>query len=195
MELRRLEMWQVWKTFRTVDVTLPQYLRTAPLKQLAWATRAPGGGTAPEDWGGGRGELQPEHLLRLGILLKKQWMSINLLRPESVKEIEPAEYAENTEKSGNTIGVSVISIFTFHFSLWRVMLKKIWILVHCVEGNSYPGTTQRYTIKKKTWKNPYHCTMCGKGLISRNHTKRHMKSLARENLYQCVLCGKTIVET
>ena len=42
-------------------------------------------------------------------------MSLNLLRPESVKEIEPAEYAENTEKSWNTIGVSVISIFTFHY--------------------------------------------------------------------------------
>ena len=37
--------------------------------------------------------------------------------------------------------------------------------------------------------------MCGKGFISRNHTKRHMKSLARENLYQCVLCGNIIVET
>ena len=74
------------------------------------------------------------------------------------------------------------------------MLKKIWILVHCVEGNSYPGTTQRYTVIE-TEKNPYHCTMCGKGLISRNHTKRHMKSLDRENLYQCVLCGNRIVET
>ena len=42
-------------------------------------------------------------------------MSMKLLRPESVEEIEPAEYAENTEKSGNTIGVSVIFIFTFHY--------------------------------------------------------------------------------
>ena len=45
-------------------------------------------------------------------LLKKQWMSMKLLRPESIEETEPAEYAKNTEKSGNTIKVSEISIFT-----------------------------------------------------------------------------------
>ena len=27
--------------------------------------------------------------------------------------------------------------------------------------------------------NLYYCTLCGKGLISRDHTKRHMKSHAR----------------
>ena len=111
------------KHFRTMDVTPPQYLRTSPLKQLAGATRAPGGGPAPEDWGGGRGELQPEQLLRLVTLLKKQWMSMKLLRPESVEEIEPAEYAENTEKSGNTIRVSEISIFTLEVEkLMRLLI-------------------------------------------------------------------------
>ena len=62
---------------------------------------------------------------------------MNLLRPESVKEIEPAEYAENTEKSGNTIGVSVISIFTFHYdeSCWRKSesLCTVWKEIHIQE--------------------------------------------------------------
>ena len=49
--------------------------------------------------------------------------------------------------------------------------------------------------KINTGKSPYHCGMYGKGLMSLKHTKRHMKSLARENLYQCVLCGNRIVET
>ena len=30
---------------------------------------------------------------------------------------------------------------------WRVMLEKIWIIMHCVEGKSYQGTTQRDTVK------------------------------------------------
>ena len=37
--------------------------------------------------------------------------------------------------------------------------------------------------------------MCGKRIISRNHTKGHIKSIARENLYQLVLCGNRLVET
>ena len=36
--------------------------------------------------------------------------------------------------------------------------------------------------KINTWKNPYHCTMCGKGLISRNHKTKHMKSLSHRTL-------------
>ena len=39
------------KHFKTMDVTPPQYLRTLPLKQLAGATRAPGGGPAPKEIG------------------------------------------------------------------------------------------------------------------------------------------------
>ena len=39
-------------------------------------------------------------------------MSLKLLQPESVEEIELVEYAANTEKSMNTIKVSEISIFT-----------------------------------------------------------------------------------
>ena len=50
-------------------------------------------------------------------------MSMKLLRPESVEEIEPAEYAENTEKSGNTIRVSEIFIFTLEFEeLMRLLI-------------------------------------------------------------------------
>jgi hypothetical protein len=43
-------------------------------------------------------------------------------------------------------------------------------------------------IKRNTEKN-YIPVLCGQGIISGNHTKRHMKSLARENLYQSVLHG------
>ena len=39
-------------------------------------------------------------------------MNINESTTESVEETEPAENAENTEKLGNTIMVSEISIFT-----------------------------------------------------------------------------------
>ena len=50
-------------------------------------------------------------------------MSMKLLGPESVEEIEPAEYAENTEKSGNTIRVSEISIFTLEVEkLMRLLI-------------------------------------------------------------------------
>ena len=31
---------------------------------------------------------------------------------------------------------------------WRVMLEKIWILMHSVEGKSYQGTTQSNTVKR-----------------------------------------------
>ena len=37
---------------------------------------------------------------------------MKVFQPESVEKIEPTEYAENTEKSGNKIRVSDISIFT-----------------------------------------------------------------------------------
>ena len=39
-------------------------------------------------------------------------MNINVNTTESIGETEPAENAENTEKLGNTIMVSEISIFT-----------------------------------------------------------------------------------
>ena len=115
---------------------------------------------------------------------------MNLLRPESVKEIEPAEYAENTEKSGNTIGVSVISFFTVN----RHAEENLNPCALC--GMKFISRNHSKVHNKiNTWKNPYICSMCGKGLISRNHKTRHMKSLARENSYQCVLCGNRIVET
>ena len=52
-------------------------------------------------------------------------MSIKLLQPESVEEIELVEYAENTEKSRNTIKVSEISIFTLEVEkLTRLLISK-----------------------------------------------------------------------
>ena len=58
-------------------------------------------------------------LLRLVALLKKLGMSMKLLGPESVEEIEPAEYAENTEKSGNKIRTSEI---LFLLLKWRILI-------------------------------------------------------------------------
>jgi hypothetical protein len=50
-------------------------------------------------------------------------MSIKLLQPESVEEIELVEYAENTEKSRNTIKVSEISILTLEVEkLMRLLI-------------------------------------------------------------------------
>ena len=103
-----------------MDVTLPQYLRIARPKQLAGATRAPEGGPAPETEE--ERKRQPVQLLRLVALLKKQGMSMKVLQPESVEEIEPTEYAENTEKSGNKIRVSDISIFTLEVEKWRISI-------------------------------------------------------------------------
>ena len=45
--------------FITMDVTPPQYLRTAPLNQLAEATRAQGGGRLQKIKEVGGGKLQP----------------------------------------------------------------------------------------------------------------------------------------
>ena len=42
----------------------------------------------------------------------KEVVNINETTTESVEETEPAENAENTDKLGNTIVVSEISIFT-----------------------------------------------------------------------------------
>ena len=52
-------------------------------------------------------------------------MSIKLLQPESVEEIELIEYIENTEISWNTIKVSEISIFTLKVEkLMRLLISK-----------------------------------------------------------------------
>ena len=51
---------------------------------------------------------------------------MKLLQPDSVEEIELVEYAENTEKSRNTIKVSEISIFTLQVQkLMRLSISKI----------------------------------------------------------------------
>ena len=53
-------------------------------------------------------------------------MSIKLLQPESVEEIELVEYAENTEKSRNTIKVSEISICTLEAEkLMRLLIIRL----------------------------------------------------------------------
>ena len=36
---------------------------------------------------------------------------------------------------------------SFPRATWKVKLDKIWILMHCVEGKSYQGTTQRDAVK------------------------------------------------
>ena len=79
--------------------------------------------------------------------------------------------------------------------IWRVMLTQILILAHCVEGISYPGTTQRYTVKKILGRILITLLCVAKGLYPEANPKRHIKSLARENLYQCVLRGNIIVDT
>ena len=62
---------------------------------------------------------------------------MKLLQPETVEEIKPSEYAENTEKSGNEIRVSEISIFfTLEVEkLMRTLISKIFFsdkkIVYC----------------------------------------------------------------
>ena len=48
-------------------------------------------------------------------------------------------------------------------------------------------------MKIYTCKNPYHCDLCGKEFIFRNHIKRLMKSHARDNSYRCTLCGRRFI--
>ena len=49
-------------------------------------------------------------------------VNINETTPESVEETEPAENAENTEKSGNTIIVSEIFISTLAVEKLKTLL-------------------------------------------------------------------------
>ena len=39
--------------------------------------------------------------------------------------------------------------------------------------------------------NPY--ALCGREVISRNHSKRHSKRIFEKNLYQRTLCGKKLI--
>ena len=84
--------------------------------------------------------------------------------------------------------------------------------------SKYHTTTHRTKRHMKIYsrENPYHCSLCGKGSISRSHINNHMKSHARENLcerefiswnhpkryskrntgknpYHCILCGKGLI--
>ena len=52
-------------------------------------------------------------------------MSMKLLQPQSVEDIELVEYAVNTEKSRNIIKVSETSIFTLEVEkLMRLLISK-----------------------------------------------------------------------
>ena len=79
-----------------MDVRHLQYLGTAPMNQLTEVTRAQG-----------RGELRTE----IGDI-SEETVNINETTTESLKETEPAENAENTEKLRSTKMGLEISIFT-----------------------------------------------------------------------------------
>ena len=111
---------------------------------------------------------------------------MKLLRPESVEEIEPAEYAENTEKSGNTIRVSEISIFTLEVEkLMRLLIQKILLLTK----NSLLQKKQAVTVKDEAAKasktdtnlEKFNCDQC-------NCTNSPEKGLT--NHMQMKLCHK-----
>ena len=65
-------------------------------------------------------------------------MNINETTLWSVEETEAAENAKNSEKSGNTILVSDISIFTLSGETLKTLLI-------CVANDLAPGTTHRDT--------------------------------------------------
>ena len=92
-----------------MDVTPPQYLRTAPLKQSAGATRTPGGGAGPSRLMGRERRAAARAALEIGDTTEET-VIVNETTPEAVEETEPAENAENTEKSVNAIIAAEISI-------------------------------------------------------------------------------------
>ena len=73
-------------------------------------------------------------------------MSMKLLQPESVEEIELVEYAENTEKSRNTIKVSEISICTLEAEKLMRLLIVFRVLL---PSNGFPcSLTERVCSSK-----------------------------------------------
>ena len=50
-----------------------------------------------------------------------------------------------------------------------------------------------YHIKIPTNKNPYSCTLCGKGSISSSHIKSHLKIHDYKNLNHYALCGRKFI--
>ena len=92
-----------------MDVTPPQYIRTAPLKQLAGATRVPGGGAGSNRLRGWERRAAVRSDIEIGDTTEET-VKVNKTTPEPVKETKPAENAGNTEKSVNA------AEFFFHLS-------------------------------------------------------------------------------
>ena len=52
--------------------------------------------------------------------------------------------------------------------------------------------TKRH-VKIRSCESSYHCSLCGKGSISKSHMNSHMKSNVRENLNPGALCGRELI--
>ena len=84
-------------------------------------------------------------------------VDVNETTAESVENTEPAEYAENTEKLGNTIMISEISIFTLAVKNLQFNCD------HCNRTNSSEkGLTQHMWMKQYPSKDfrHYHFDYC-----------------------------------
>ena len=98
-----------------MDVTPPQYLRTAPLKQLLGSTRAPGGGAGPSRHRGRERRVAARAAIEI-VDTTEETVNVNETTPEPVEETEPAENAKNTE-----ISVNAAEIFFFSLELKKLM--------------------------------------------------------------------------
>ena len=84
-----------------------EYLRTAPLKQLAGGPRR---GAGPSRLRGRERRAAARGAIEIGDTTEET-VNVNETTPEPVEETEPAENAENTELS-----VNAAEIFLFHLS-------------------------------------------------------------------------------
>ena len=84
-----------------------EYLRTAPLKQLAGGPRR---GAGPSRLRGRERRAAARGAIEIGDTTEET-VNVNETTPEPVEETEPAENAENTELSVNAAEISL-----FHLS-------------------------------------------------------------------------------
>ena len=84
-----------------------EYLRTAPLKQLAGGPRR---GAGPSRLKGRERGAAARGAIEIGDTTEET-VNVNETTPEPVEETEPAENAENTE-----VSVNAAEIFLFHLS-------------------------------------------------------------------------------
>ena len=84
-----------------------EYLRTAPLKQLAGGPRR---GAGPSRLRGRERRAAARGAIEIGDTTEET-VNVNETTPEPVEETEPAENAENTELSVNAVEISF-----FHLS-------------------------------------------------------------------------------